>query len=167
VTGEASVAFLCPACSARVRASGLRARCERCAAEIELGGGGGFEAGEPLRACAVCGAESLHVARDFNKNLGVAIVALGATAFYWGALAGIGTLAALTVLDRIVYALRPEVTVCYACKAVYRGLPKNPQHRPYELTYDETFEGTGQKPRFRAGGGLHDGGPSADGAQSP
>ena len=47
--------------------------------------------------------------------------------------------------------LRPEVTVCYACKSIYRGVARNAAHLPYELTYDETFEGTGEKPRFEAG----------------
>ena len=54
----------------------------------------------------------------------------------------------LTVLDRIVDYQRPLVTVCYACKAVYRGLELNPAHKPYELMYDETFEGTGETPEF-------------------
>jgi len=149
MAGPASVTFLCPACSRPVRARDLRPACPSCAVVIELREGGGWEANGPLARCAVCASEALHLAKDFNKNLGPLLVALGCIGFYWGALSGIVSLAVLTVIDRIVYRLRPEVTVCYACKAVYRDVTRNPRHLPYELTYDETFEGTGQKPGFR------------------
>jgi hypothetical protein len=155
--------LLCPACGSRVTATDLAPACPACGARIELLAGTGFEAGGPIGRCAACGSEALHVAKDFNRNAGLAIVALGAAGFYWGALAGVASLAALTVLDRVVYRLRPEVTVCYACKAVYRGVARNPIHRPYELTYDETFEGTGARPRVIAPDG---GAPSTDGKPS-
>lgn len=147
---DASITFLCPACEGPLRATGLDPVCPRCAANIQLSGGGGFPGPGPIVHCAACKSEALFRAKDFNKNLGLAIVALGCIGFWWGALTGILTLLALTVADRMVYYLRPEVTVCYACKSVYRGSALNPTHLPYELTYDETFEGTGAKPVYEA-----------------
>ena len=146
-----SVELLCPGCGARLSTSDLTPACPACRGRIRLGPGGGFEAGGPLERCAVCGAEAFHVAKDFNKNLGPVLILLGCAGFWWGALWGIASLALLTVLDRIVYRLRPEITVCYACKSVYRGVARNPVHLPYELTYDETFEGTGEKARIEPG----------------
>src|SRR5262249_23765194 len=96
-----SVTFLCPVCDGRVAAAGApRPACPACRAEIELGTGTGFEAGGPLRRCAVCASEALYVAKDFNKNLGLAIVALGSLGFYWGFVPGLLSLVALTVADR-------------------------------------------------------------------
>ena len=151
MTEPASVIFLCPACEAQIRARDLEPVCTACGARIRLSQGGGFPGGGPITRCAACRSEALFRAKDFNKNLGLAIVALGCIGFWWGALTGIATLLALTVADRIVYHLRPEVTVCYACKSVYRDAALNPKHVPYELTYDETFEGTGEKALYEGG----------------
>jgi hypothetical protein len=149
----ASVTFLCPACGGQVPATSLGPTCPGCRGAIELYPGTGFESGGPIGRCAACASEALYLAKDFNKNVGPVIIALGCVGFFWGAVAGVATLAALTIADRVVYRLRPEVTVCYACKAVYRGIRPNPAHHPYELTYDETFEGTGSKPPVHAPGG--------------
>lgn len=145
-----SIEMLCPACAERVTATDLAPTCGHCQARIALRPDGGFEQGGPLARCAVCGSEAFYLAKDFNKNFGPVLIALGCIGFWWGALAGIASLTALTITDRIVYRLRPEVTVCYACKSIYRAAASNPRHHPYELTYDETFEGTGEKPRFEA-----------------
>jgi len=154
----ASVTLLCPACGQRLQATDVAPRCP-CGAALELRPETGFEQGGPLTGCAACGSEAMYIAKDFNKNVGVAIVALGCLGFFWGALVGISTLVGLTIVDRVVYHLRPLVTVCYACKSVYRDVELNPIHRPYELTYDETFEGTGSPPDWRR--------ESGDDAQSP
>ena len=146
-----SLEMLCPSCGGRLTVDTLRPRCESCRAEVTLSPGGGFEGGGPLTRCAACNSEAFYIAKDFNKNLGPVIVGLGCLGFYWGALAGIASLALVTVIDRIVYRLRPEVTVCYACKSIYRAVVRNDAHHGYELTYDETFEGSGEKPRFEVG----------------
>ena len=145
------VELLCPGCAARLEAEDLRPACSACGAKVELREGGGFESGGPIERCACCGAEALYIAKDFNKNLGPVLIGLGCIAFWWGPIAGVASLLALTLVDRVVYHLRPEVTVCYACKAVYRQIARSPKHLPYELTYDETFEGTGAKPPIEGG----------------
>ena len=70
----ATLSLLCPACSVPLDATTLAPACA-CGARIELREGGGFEAGGPVERCAVCGSEAFHIAKDFNKNLGVAVVA--------------------------------------------------------------------------------------------
>ncbi len=144
---SASVTLLCPNCEAMLVARDESPVCDACSAHVSLRSNTPFK--DPtISDCAVCGSEALYVAKDFNKNVGVLMVLLGCIGFYWGALAGVSTLVAMTILDRIVYRLRPMVTVCYACKSVYRQLDLNPVHKGYELTFDETFEGTGETPSF-------------------
>jgi hypothetical protein len=145
---EERVTFLCPNCSQQVETVSDAATCEACDAQINLTAAPTGTA--QMASCVVCKSEALYVAKDFNKNFGVIIVLLGCAGFYWGAATGIASLVALTFVDRIVYYRRPMVTVCYACKSVYRG-PINPALAPYDLTFDETFEGTGEKPAFTGG----------------
>ena len=100
-----------------------------------------------MEQCLVCGSEALYLQRDFNRRVGLAIVLLGSLVIFWNFLWGIAILFLMALLDLVLYRVLPEVTVCYSCKSVYRGGPRNPQHRAYELTVDEAFEGSGHPPR--------------------
>jgi hypothetical protein len=51
------------------------------------------------------------------------------------------SLAATAVVDFLVYFLVGEVTVCYACHAVYRGFGRNTEHEPFDLKKLEKYGG--------------------------
>jgi hypothetical protein len=104
-----------------------------------------------VRHCVACGHETLYIQKDFNRNLGVAIVAVGSLiSLYFFAnsrpLAGMLALAASALVDLVIYSMVGDVTVCYACHTVYRGFEKNPEHGPFELKDLQKFGG--RDPRF-------------------
>ena len=146
-----SVTLLCPACDGRVSSTldDSDTSCPGCSAQVELRGRDNPDASQPLTLCVVCGSEAMFIQKDFNRKLGVALVAAGSLVVFWNFLVGLGVLVALAIADYFLYGLLPDVTVCYACKSVYRGVKRNPDHRAYELSVDETFEGSGQTPSFR------------------
>jgi hypothetical protein len=104
-----------------------------------------------VKTCAGCGHDRLYVQKDFNRNLGLAIVIGGAAvsviffalgyAFY-----SMLTLGLTALVDIVVYSLVGMVTVCYACHTIYRGFPRNPEHGPFDLKDLEKFGG--RDPRF-------------------
>jgi len=78
--------------------------------------------------CPACGCKHLYVQRDFNRALGVGIVAGAAlVGAIWSGMQGtiyplLGMLAASTLFDAVVYSLLPPVVVCYRCLTCYRGV---------------------------------------------
>jgi hypothetical protein len=53
----------------------------------------------------------------------------------------IGMLGLTALIDFLAYALVRDVTVCYACHAVYRGFSRNPEHEPFDLKKLEKYGG--------------------------
>lgn len=78
--------------------------------------------------CPACGCKHLYVQRDFNRALGVGIVAGAALiGAIWSGFQGtmyplLGMLAVSTLFDAIVYSKLPPVVVCYRCLTAYRGV---------------------------------------------
>ena len=56
------------------------------------------------------------------------------------------SLLASAAVDFLLYLMVADVTVCYACHAVYRGFPRNPQHSAFDLKELEKYGG--REPRF-------------------
>jgi hypothetical protein len=95
-------------------------------------------AGGPIERCPACGATRLYVQRDFNQKAGLAIVVVGAalapfTPFY-------SSLFAAAALDAALYAVLPEITVCYRCQAHLRGFARNPGHEAFDLHVAEQYD---------------------------
>ena len=100
---------------------------------------------EPLTSCPNCGCADLFVRKDFPQKLGLAIVVVAALAFlalaarpqnfYLGAL----VLVVAALVDAIIYMLVGKVTVCYRCRAEFRGVPINPKHEGFELATAEKY----------------------------
>jgi hypothetical protein len=98
-----------------------------------------------LAACPECGCRELFVRKDFPQKLGLAVVLVAAVAFvalsvrratmYLGVLA----LLAAVVVDAVLYLFVPKVTVCYRCRAEFRGMPVNPEHGGFELAVGEKY----------------------------
>lgn len=133
------IAFACPACGREATGgAGGRGICTACGRETTLDVSG--LAGDPPRVehCPACSGRQLYVQRDFNQKVGLGIVVVGAllvpfTPFY-------SSLFAAAIVDAILYALVPEITVCYRCHAHFRGFARNPQHHPFDLHLAEQYD---------------------------
>lgn len=103
------------------------------------------ETNQPLTRCPKCDCRDLFVRKDFPQKLGLAIVVVAGVAFlvlaasrqrfYLGAI----VLAASVVIDLVLYAIVPKITVCYRCRAEFRDVPINTEHEGYELAIGEKY----------------------------
>jgi hypothetical protein len=50
-----------------------------------------------------------------------------------------GALAALVVIDALIYLFVGRVTVCYRCRAELRGVAYNGEHRGFDLATAEKY----------------------------
>ena len=132
------IAFVCPRCGGEAT-SGLdgEGRCPSCSASIPLDVSGSLRDARVVDRCPACSGEQLFVQRDFNQKAGLAIVVLGAalapfTPFY-------SSLFVAAAIDALLYALLPEITVCYRCQAHFRGFVRNPAHNAFDLHIAEQY----------------------------
>ena len=121
-----------------------RARCRACGFDFP-GSSIPRAATGPLARCAICGGGEFYVQKDFNRTLGLAIVAaVSLAAFVVMVLVsypgGLLLLAAVTLADLLVYHRLKEVSVCYLCQSVFHGFPRNPGHRGFYLGNEERFK---------------------------
>ncbi len=133
--------FLCPDCSKEnVFATGETSDefvCEHCACRFYLHVSESIREKGIIDRCSICTKDLFYVQKDFNRNLGLAILAVGAVASIYTY--GLGLLLA-AALDWCLYHKLPEVTVCYFCKAIYRGYAANTKHAHYDLSIGELVE---------------------------
>src|SRR5687767_5536560 len=98
-----------------------------------------------LTTCPECGCRDLFVRKDFPQKLGLAIVVVAAAGFVVLAVRratmylGVLVLLAAFVVDAVLYAFVPKVTVCYRCRSEFRGGPINPRHQGFELAVGEKY----------------------------
>lgn len=120
----------CPKCDASlpVKASGAppAIRCGRCGREIPLDLSDDVRADRVVDRCPVCSGAELYARKDFNPQVGVTVVVIGAlisAAFYWFEqdLIAYGILGVAALIDLIIYGRLKEVTVCYRCHSQFRG----------------------------------------------
>ncbi len=103
------------------------------------------QTGAPLSNCPRCGCGEFFIRKDFPQKVGIAIVIVAGVTFlvlaasrrwfYLGAL----VLLAAVVVDLVLYAIVPKITVCYRCRAEFRNVPLNPEHGGYELAVGEKY----------------------------
>ncbi len=134
-----AIAFRCPACGGEAEA-GLdgAGRCLACRADAPLAIPESLRATRVVERCPACDGTQLYVQRDFNQKAGLAIVVLGAllapfTPFY-------SSLFVAAIVDAALYALLPEITVCYRCHAHFRRFERNPAHHGFDLHLAEQYE---------------------------
>ena len=93
--------------------------------------------------CAVCGCGELFVRKDFPQRLGMLIVVVfGLTAIYYFRTSVITAwlvLATALLIDLLIYFVVGKVTVCYACRAEYRGCETNAAHEGFDLAASEKY----------------------------
>jgi hypothetical protein len=138
VRSNPEIAFACPACG-REAVAGLdgAGSCPHCAAATRLEIPDALKATRLVESCPACQNLLLYVQRDFNQKVGLAVVVAGAvlapfTPFY-------SSLFVAAAVDAGLYALLPDVTVCYRCHAHLRGFARNPQHHAFDLHLAEQY----------------------------
>ena len=100
---------------------------------------------EVLSVCPNCGCRDLFVRKDFPQKIGLGIVVVAGLSFLVLAARpatfylGVWVLVAAAVIDAAMYFFVPKVTVCYRCRAEFRGRPLNPRHGPFELAVAEKY----------------------------
>ena len=133
------IAFTCSACG-KEACAGLdgRGHCASCHGETALELSPSLRDERLVDVCPACGGKQLYVQRDFNQRAGLAIVALGAalapfTPYY-------SSLIVAALIDAALYAMLPEIAVCYRCQAHFRGFLRNPAHEAYDLHLAEQYD---------------------------
>jgi len=112
--------------------------CPSCGADTALDLPARARDDRVVERCPACGSKQLYVQRDFNQKAGLAVVAVGAvlapfTPYY-------SSLIAAALIDAALYAVLPEITVCYRCHAHFRGFARNPQHAAFDLHIAEQYD---------------------------
>lgn len=98
-----------------------------------------------VRQCAACSGTEFFIRKDFPQKLGLMLVILFGTVasvFYYfeNVPATFGTLASLVVVDAAIYLFVSRVSVCYRCRAEYRGVAYNPDHQGFDLATSEKYD---------------------------
>ncbi|HVT89884.1 MAG TPA: hypothetical protein VHD56_13605 [Tepidisphaeraceae bacterium] len=97
-----------------------------------------------LETCPKCGCRDLFIRKNFPQRIGLAIVALAGSIFIvlaaWRQTFWIGAMVLLgaAIIDAVLYAFVPKITVCYRCRAEFHG-PINPVHHGFELAVGEKY----------------------------
>ena len=97
-----------------------------------------------LEKCAVCGDQQIYRQRDFDRRIGVGIVAAGAVLSLALLLVSVklayGVLFGMAIVDALLYSRLPEVAICYRCKAEHRGWAKSSELQPFDLLTAELID---------------------------
>lgn len=158
--------FVCPRCRStndvRDVAANHAARCDACdwsrAWPAEA-----VREGQPAE-CLVCGCGDLWRQKDFPAKLGLTMVALGAILstiawIYYRPLWAIGILMGFALVDLVLFAVMPDVMVCYRCGARHRHVRTDEETPRFDLETAERYRQEARRLR-EAGtsqGGIVDG----------
>lgn len=135
------IRYHCKVCK-RERRTGICGgadRCPECGEEITFAG-----YAEPMDQCACCGGTEFFLRKDFPQKLGLfLVIVFGLVAsvayYYQRVMVTFSILAALVVVDVIIYFFIGKVVVCYKCRAEYRGFPYNSRLGGFDLATSEKY----------------------------
>ncbi|NNM33081.1 MAG: hypothetical protein HKO53_08440 [Gemmatimonadetes bacterium] len=140
MSGRRDVNFRCRHCGMGLWVEDLSGpttiRCHRCRQEHDVDPLRQTPDGE-LTACFVCGCDRLYRQRDFNRKVGLAIVAVAAV--FSVKTYGLSLLAA-AIIDLWLYTRLPEIALCYHCEAIHRGFGLPDSIEAYDLATQERYE---------------------------
>jgi len=108
--------------------------CENC--KKSYGEVASFSSEEGISHCGICGCRDLYTQKDFNRKVGCTIAAIGAVLAPFTKLISLFVCA---LIDLILYRVLPMITVCYRCKAIYRGFPRNLAHEGFNLGINDRY----------------------------
>ena len=120
----------CPKCDASLPVGAAdappRIKCGRCGSELPLDISESVRADRDVDRCPVCSGSDFYLRKDFNPQVGLAVVVIGAVisgVFYWFGedLIAYSILGGAALIDLIVYRRLKDLTVCYRCHSEFRG----------------------------------------------
>ncbi len=144
------VYFSCNHCQAQHRIDpayvSSEVQCAECSQHVNFNVSESIRSQNIVDLCPCCEKSSFYIQRDFNRNLGLAIVVLCALVglfFVWidRPLFFYLSLGAGVLLDFLLYLVLPDVTVCYACHTTFRKVSRNPGHKAFDLHIADHYEG--------------------------
>ncbi len=103
--------------------------CQHCQDSAPLSLSTSMAKGEKVDRCLVCDRIRFYVQKDFNPKLGIIIFAIGVIFSYHTYLI---SLVIATIIDFILYKVLGTVTICYHCRAIYRGFEEDPNHHGFD-----------------------------------
>jgi hypothetical protein len=126
------------------RAGRNETACPSCGEELALNVPDELANERRVVRCVACPGREFFIRRDFPQRLGLALVVvfgLAASAFFYfeNIIATFATLAALVVIDAVLFLFVGKVTVCYRCRAEYRNVAYNPDHEGFDLATSEKY----------------------------
>ena len=128
---------LCPHCHERVEMNPLtQNNCPDCEAPVIQHSTDAFLKAGKLEQCPICGARHLYRQKDFNRKLGLTMIAIGAFLSYWTY--GL-SLVIVALIDWLIYKRVGEVGVCYQCQSVFRGLETLKDIPPFKLELHDYY----------------------------
>jgi hypothetical protein len=120
----------CPKCDAGLPVAAVEPaaaiKCGKCGHEIPLVVSAAIQQDLAVDRCPVCAGGDFYIRKDFDPNLGLTVVVVGAlisAIFYWFAmdLVAYSILGGAALIDLFVYGRLKFVTVCYRCHSEFRG----------------------------------------------
>jgi hypothetical protein len=142
------VTVKCPGCDAALPVTAGEGDhaidCGGCGRRIPLHVTDGVRADRVVDACPVCEGKDFYGRKDFDPQMGLTVVVIGAlvsAVFYWYGrdLIAYGILGAAVIVDLVVARWLGEVTVCYRCHAEFRGRYEQTA-RAFDLHLADEFE---------------------------
>ena len=91
---------------------------------------------EVVITCRACVAKDFYLQKDFPRKIALAIVAAGIITVPWSY--GISLLI-VAFIDFILFRRTKWMTVCYKCRAEYRGFKMNPAHQEFDRHLEELY----------------------------
>lgn len=94
--------------------------------------------------CLACGCHDLWRQKDFPQWLGVTMVGSGALFstiawYYMMPVTALGILMGFALVDLLLYAMMPDVLVCYRCESRHRQTGDPEQHPKFNLEVMERY----------------------------
>jgi len=111
--------------------------CTRCSHVQATDGPGALNEHGQLIRCVVCACDHMYKQRDFNRKIGLAIVAVAA--LFSVKTYGLSLLVA-AIIDLGLYLGLPEIVLCYHCQAIHRGFSRDLGIEAYDLATHERLE---------------------------
>jgi len=87
--------------------------------------------------CRSCGAKDLYTQKDFPRKIAIPIVVAAAILVPWTY--GVSLIVA-AIVDYVIFRRTKWMTVCYKCRAEYRGFRQNPAHKEFDRHTDELYK---------------------------
>ncbi|HEX9653719.1 MAG TPA: hypothetical protein VGA99_08405 [bacterium] len=125
--------------------------CSHCGNAVILQLSQNMQAGGRVDRCVLCDKIRFYVQKDFNPRLGLLIFGIGVVFSYhtYGL-----TLLIATIIDFILYKVLKTVTICYHCRAIYRGFEEDPTHRGFDHNLALSLVDKEQKEKMPVGAGA-------------